>query len=102
MSAELDQKLDRLRQQKAQIDKRISRLAAQKAAKIRKTETRRKIIAGALALAHAEFDAGFKSALMSLLDRQIKKPDERALFGLPPLTTEGETWNSSSTSPGSA
>lgn len=50
----------------------------------RKLDTRRKIIAGALALEHAQYDAAFKTALWSLLDSYVDRPQERQLFGLEP------------------
>ena len=48
----------------------------------RKLDTRRKIIAGALALEHTKYDASFAEALHALLDRYVTKAPERALFGL--------------------
>ena len=39
-------------------------------------------LAGALALEHAEIDAGFGQTLRTLLDQYVTKPNERALFGL--------------------
>jgi hypothetical protein len=53
----------------------------------RKLDTRRKIIAGAIALEHMKYDAAFADAFQALLDRYVTKSPERVLFGLalPPL-----------------
>ena len=51
----------------------------------RKLDTRRKIIAGALALEHAKRDPAFREQLEKLLDRYVEGAVERELFGLPPL-----------------
>ena len=48
----------------------------------RKLDTRRKIIAGAIALEHMKHDAAFAAAFAALLDRFVTKGPERALFGL--------------------
>ena len=58
------------------------RLAAQKQERDRKLDTRRKIIAGALALEHAQRDPAFGAALQGLLNEYVTKLPERALFGL--------------------
>ena len=51
----------------------------------RKLDTRRKIIAGALALEHAKLDPEFGKALWAVLDSYVTKAPERLLFGLPAL-----------------
>lgn len=51
----------------------------------RKLDTRRKIIAGALALEHAKGDPVFREQLYKLLDRYVDGESERQLFGLSPL-----------------
>lgn len=80
-------KLQKLRDKKAQIDAKIQKLASQHRAQERKLDTRRKIIAGALALHHAAKnpDDPFSRKLFRLLDEYVTKPYERNLFGLPPL-----------------
>lgn len=59
----------------------------------RKLDTRRKIIAGALALEHAKRDEAFRNQLLALLERYVEGDTERALFGLaplPPTSTKAE------------
>ena len=79
------EKLTRLKQQHDKIAKKIRLEQQRLAAKERKDETRRKIIAGALALHHREKNpsSDFARKLDALLDEYVTKPQERALFGLP-------------------
>ena len=60
----------------------VGKYAALKEARNRKLETRRKIIAGALALEHMKHDASFAAAFQAVLDRYVEKAPERMLFGL--------------------
>ncbi|HTV27872.1 MAG TPA: hypothetical protein VMF32_08830 [Xanthobacteraceae bacterium] len=48
----------------------------------RKLDTRRKIIAGAIALEHMKYDPAFAARFQELLDRYVRKSPERLLFGL--------------------
>lgn len=75
--AELQQKQDQL---KARIQKEKAKLASDE----RKRDTRRKIIAGALALEHADQnpDSEFASILRKLLNRHVERNQDRELFGL--------------------
>ena len=82
--------LDKLREKKAQIDAKLKKLEAREKERARKADTRRKVIAGALALEHAEIDPEFGEKLRSLLARFVNRPQDRALFGLPPKVEEGE------------
>ena len=78
---------------KARHDKERKRLQAQiKNARARESQrkhrmdTRRKIIAGALALTHTEKnpDSEFARIMLRLIDEYVTKDNERDLFGLPP------------------
>lgn len=71
--AELEKKLN---QTKAQIQKQKSRVKSEE----RRKATRRKIIAGALALEHMAHDNQFSDTLQQLLDQHVKRPEDRALF----------------------
>lgn len=51
----------------------------------RKLDTRKKIIAGALALEHMQFDGRYGAAFRALIDEYVTRDQDRALFGLPPL-----------------
>jgi hypothetical protein len=80
--------LDKLREKKAQIEAKLRKLEAREKEKARKADTRRKVIAGALALEHAEIDPAFGEKLHGLLARFVDRPQDRALFGLPPKVEE--------------
>lgn len=67
------------RQIKAQLQREKARLREDE----RKRDTRRKIIAGALALEHK--DPAFQEQMRRLIQEYVTRPDERALFGLDPL-----------------
>ena len=85
------EKIAALEQEAAQIKARIQRERARVREDERKRDTRRKIIAGALALEHK--DPAFQEALRRLLNEYVTRPDERGLFDLPPLpegTGKGE------------
>jgi len=74
----------KLLQRKAQIEAQLQDLNARERLRERKMDTRRKVIAGALALEHAGIDPGFHAELFKLLNRYVNRAQDRALFGLPP------------------
>ena len=82
-----DPRLEKLKKQQEQLAAKIKDHQARNRAKSRKDDTRRKIIAGALALHHLEKNphSPFAQTLTRLLDEYVTKPHERALFDLPPL-----------------
>ena len=57
----------------------------------RASETRRKILAGALILEIMEKDEAAKTRFMNQLDKYLTRDDDRALFNLKPLSKETET-----------
>jgi hypothetical protein len=64
----------------AQLAARAQLAAARMEHRDRKRDTRRKVIAGAIVLAHAEHDAEFCRDLSRLLQLHITRPHDRALF----------------------
>jgi len=78
-------RLEKLRQQREKIAARIRREEAKQRDKERKTDTRRKILAGALVLERAESDPAFKTELYQWLGRFLVRDDDRALFGFDAL-----------------
>lgn len=76
-----------LQKRRDQITAQLKALEARENQAARKAETRRKVIAGALALEHMEAnpDSEFASILKRLLTRYVKRPADRALFKLGPL-----------------
>jgi len=76
-----EQQLAELKSKEAQLKARVQKKAAQIAKQKRKDDTRRKIVAGALALEHMDHDPAFAKAMMRLLVRHVK-PADRHLFQL--------------------
>ena len=74
--------LAELEAKKSQLDARIQKKRAAVRTRQRKLDTRRKIIAGALALEHASIDKAFGAALSKLLNEHVTRPDDRKLFQL--------------------
>jgi hypothetical protein len=75
-------RLDLLRQRRDQIDAQLKALEARNKKAERKADTRRKVIAGALALEHFEKnrDSEFGRIMFRLLDEYVVRPHDRALF----------------------
>ena len=74
--------LAELEAKKSQLDARIQKKRAAVRTRQRKLDTRRKIIAGALALEHASMDKAFGMTLSKLLNEHVTRPDDRKLFQL--------------------
>jgi large subunit ribosomal protein L7/L12 len=82
----LQERLTRLKVRQQHIDARKRAIAVQRE---RKTETRRKVLLGALILQKAKEGQMDAQLLRSWLDQALTRADERALFDLPPLAVEG-------------
>ena len=82
MSKKLNDRVAALRKRRAEIDARLNQLEAREKSKERKRDTRRKVIAGAYALEHCEFDPAFKATLFGLLDQYVERAADRELFDL--------------------
>lgn len=80
-------RLDQLLEKKQKIEAQIQQQRAREREKRRKEDTRRKIIAGALALEHmdANPDSEFAIIMAKLINRYTKRAGDRVLFGLPPI-----------------
>jgi hypothetical protein len=74
-------RVEKLKAKQAQLAEEIKKLEAREAQQSRKDDTRRKVIAGALALEHAEKNktSEFAKKLMALLEEYVR-PNERRLF----------------------
>jgi hypothetical protein len=83
-------RLETLRLRRDQIDAQLRALEAREKQAQRKADTRRKVIAGALALEHFEAnrDSEFGRILYRLLDEYVIRPHDRALFPELPATIE--------------
>jgi hypothetical protein len=78
-----------LEKRAAEIANQLKALNARETAQERKNDTRRKVIAGALALEHRAKNPGddFSKKLDALLHEYVK-PNDRALFDLPAKAAE--------------
>ena len=77
-----EQQLAELETKQSQINARIQKKRAEVSKLKRKQDTRRKIIAGALALENMEQDGQFAEAMRGLLKTHITRPEDRKLFNL--------------------
>ena len=80
----MSNRLEKLEAQRRQLDARIKKAKRAESQQARKDDTRRKIIAGALALEHAEKnpDSELAKTMRRLLNEYVTKPNERQLMGL--------------------
>ena len=72
------------RKRRAILKKQISRAQVRINSKVRKADTRRKILYGACALDMAAKDPAFARILRNCLDDFLTKPQDRDLLDLPP------------------
>jgi hypothetical protein len=89
-------KLKQLIEQRNVVNARIKREQNRLKASERKSDTRRKILAGAAVLEWATKDNDFSMKLMAELEAFLVRDADRALFGLPPVPkkeAEGDVIN---------
>jgi hypothetical protein len=87
-------KLTKLQEQIKQLQAQEAAIVSRRKEQDRKNETRRKVIAGALALEHWEKNqqSEFGKVFSRLLGEYVTRPSDRALFpGLPPLPASIDT-----------
>lgn len=85
-----EERLQALEAKKAQLQARISREKSKAKTEERKRDTRRKIVAGAIVLEHAQKDGEFGELLDDLLARFVTRPEDRELFDLPSVEAEND------------
>jgi len=73
---------EKLKQAKALKQKKEAKDRAASAKAERSADTRRKILVGAAILAKVERGEWPKEKMLSMLDTELTRPDDRALFGL--------------------
>lgn len=78
-------KLIKLKQQQEKIARQIRLEQARISKQTRADDTRRKILDGALIRNEAAHNPAVQTLLDSLRAKYLTKPQDRALFGLPPL-----------------
>jgi len=77
------QRLEKLMQRQADLQQKIRREQHKLGQQERRRETRRKIIAGAEALAQARDDPKWGRRLFERIDHNVERESDRELFGLP-------------------
>lgn len=77
-----EEQLADLEKKEGQLKARIQKKKAEVSKANRKKDTRRKIIAGALALEHMSHDPAFAKAMTKLIKEQVTRPEDRKLFDL--------------------
>ena len=86
--AKLDERISGLEEKLKQLKTRQARLDARKRAlsqrQERKNDTRRKILLGATVLARIDRGELDQATINGWLDATLTRPDDRALFELPP------------------
>jgi len=83
------ERAEALRQQRAKIERKLAVIEAAQRKRARAEDTRRKVLAGAMLLHKAESNPDFQTDLLRQLDGFLVRPDDRALFGLPPKPETG-------------
>ncbi len=90
MTGKLDDRITGLEEKLRQLKARQARTEARKRAllsrRVRKDDTRRKILAGAIVLAKVEAGELDRALFRQWLDQALTRADDRALFELPPAT----------------
>jgi hypothetical protein len=83
-------RLETLRRKREQLDAQMKALEARRNQAERKADTRRKVIAGALAMEHFEAnrDSEFGRVMFRLLDEYVVRPHDRMLFPFLPQSDE--------------
>lgn len=74
----------KLKQEKATLAAAAARRRAATAKKTRADDTRRKILVGSILLKRVACGAVPQESLEKLVDTELVRDDDRALFGLPP------------------
>lgn len=75
---------EQLKQQKAKAHKIAAAIKAKENGKVRKLETRKKVLIGAMLLAQMNKNEETKASILAKLDGFLTKESERAVFGLMP------------------
>lgn len=77
-----EEQLAELEKKQNQLQARIQKKKAQVKGQKRKEDTRRKIIAGAIALEHMTHDKKFRATMQALIEEHVTRENDRKLFDL--------------------
>ncbi len=81
----MSDRLEKLKQQREKLNRAIRKEEAAAKQKARKDNTRRKILDGAMIQKYAETHPDMQTLLDQLREKELKRDEDRALFGLEPL-----------------
>lgn len=81
-------KLDSLTKKRDQINAQIQAIKAREQAQHRKDDTRRKVLIGGVVLKMLKTGEMPQERLNQILNKHLEKEADRALFNLPPKTSE--------------
>ncbi len=79
-----EERLAELEAQKLKIEQQMRSITTRQKERSRKDDTRRKVLVGAAVLAEAEKNPAAKQRLMVLLDHNLVRDVDRAVFDLAP------------------
>ena len=85
--AEPEARVKKLEEAQARLNAELQRARGRLAQEKRKRDTRRKILAGAMALDRVERGEVSEQRFQADMDRFLDQPRDRELFGLPPRAT---------------
>ena len=85
--AEPEARVKKLEEAQARLNAELQRARGRLAQEKRKRDTRRKILAGAMALDRVERGEVSEQRFQADMDRFLDQPRDRELFGLPPRPT---------------
>jgi hypothetical protein len=80
-----------LQQRRARLELQIARESTRVRTTANKRDTRRKILIGAVVISHGRENPAWWHEIEALLDRDLHRPFDRALFGLPPRDRDDES-----------
>lgn len=80
----MNKRLEQLLKRREELNAQIQKIKAQKASQKRKSDTRRKILLGALMMEMMEQGELDKNKIMKRLDGFLTREIDRSLFNLPP------------------
>lgn len=86
----MSDRLDKLKQQREKLNRAIRKEEAAARQQARKDETRRKILDGAMIQKYAEDHPDIQALLDQLREKELKRDEDRALFGLEPLASSAQ------------
>lgn len=76
------EKLAELETRKKALEAQMQAIQVRQKERLRKNDSRRKVLVGAVVLAEAEKNPAAKQRLMALLDRYLSRPVDREVFDL--------------------